>query len=106
MGNSFEESYFNTMRSTGKAIIVSALTVAGGFAVLAASTFKMLAISGLMEAMAMILSSVASITVMPALIKWVDPDFLSSSTPEQSFMERFKIKSLINKFPGGSDEDQ
>ena len=85
----FEEAYFNTLKTTGKAIMVSAIAVAGGFLVLTLSTFKMLAISGLMVAMSMILSSIASITVLPALINWIDPDFVDE---KQGFFSKIKNK--------------
>ena len=77
-GKSFKNAYFETLQTTGKAIMISAFAVAGGFLVLTLSTFKMLAISGLMVAMTMLLSSIASITVLPALIKWIDPDFVDT----------------------------
>ncbi len=73
----FTEAYFSTLRTIGKAIAINALSMAGGFAVLMLSTFKMLSVSGFMVALAMMVSSVASITILPAIIFWLKPGFLT-----------------------------
>jgi uncharacterized protein len=75
-GNDFKNSYFNTLNSTGRSIVVSSLSVGLGFGVLMLSTFKMLSTSGLMVALAMILSAVAALTTLPALLNWLKPEFL------------------------------
>jgi predicted RND superfamily exporter protein len=76
MGNDFRTSYFNTLETKGEAIIISAFAIAGGFGVLMLSTFKMLSMSGLMVALAMLLSGAASIIVLPALLNWIRPDYI------------------------------
>ncbi len=75
-GDRFDQAYFSTLGTTGKAIIISAVSVAAGFGVLILSTFNMLKISGLMVALAMLLSATLSLTVLPALMNWLKPKFL------------------------------
>jgi len=76
----FKTAYFNTLKSTGRSIVISSLSVGAGFAVLMLSTFKMLSTSGLMVALAMILSASASLTVLPALFNWLKPAFLEKKS--------------------------
>jgi predicted RND superfamily exporter protein len=80
MGRDFKTAYFNTLKSTGRSIVVSSVSVGAGFAVLMLSTFKMLSTSGLMVALAMILSASASLTVLPALFNWLKPSFLEKKS--------------------------
>jgi len=77
-------AYFNTLRTIGKAIAINALSMAGGFAVLMLSTFKMLSVSGFMVALAMLVSSIASITILPAIIFSLKPGFLTESADKKS----------------------
>ncbi len=72
----FRNAYLVTLHTTGKAIIFNAFSVAGGFLVLILSNFKMLGEIGFLLGTAMILSSVSSITVLPALLNWIKPKFL------------------------------
>ena len=89
-GDDFKTAYFNTLHSTGRAIVISAVSVAAGFAVLMLSTFKMLSMSGLMVALAMILSAAASLTVLPALLNWIKPSFLEKRSGFVSDNARYK----------------
>jgi hypothetical protein len=92
MGHDFRTSYYNTLSTKGEAIIISAFAIAGGFAVLMLSTFKMLSMSGLMVALAMLLSGAASIIVLPALLNWLKPEFIERR-------EKFKTtKPLILQY--------
>jgi predicted RND superfamily exporter protein len=91
LGHDFEQSYENTLRTVGKAIAVSAFSVAGGFSVLILSTFKMLSVSGMMVAFAMLMSALASLTILPALIGRIKPEFLAKKKPQSG-----KIVRLIN----------
>ena len=77
-------AYFNTLRTIGKAIAINALSMAGGFAVLMLSTFKMLSVSGFMVALAMLVSSIASITILPAIIFSLKPGFLIDAAEKKS----------------------
>jgi predicted RND superfamily exporter protein len=64
--------------SSGKAIIVNAVSVGAGFAVLMFSRFTMLADLGLLIALAMFSSALASLTVLPALLNVIRPKFIFS----------------------------
>ncbi|AEF84682.1 putative membrane protein [Treponema primitia ZAS-2] len=65
-----------TFKSSGKAIIVNALSVGGGFAVLAFSRFRIIADLGLLVALAMIITAFLSLTVIPALLVTIKPKFI------------------------------
>jgi predicted RND superfamily exporter protein len=62
--------------SAGKAIVVNAVSVAAGFAVLLFSRFTMLADLGLLIAIAMLSSALASLTVLPILLLVIKPKFI------------------------------
>jgi len=62
--------------STGKAIIINAVSVGAGFAVLFFSRFTMLADLGLLVAITMFSSALVSLTLLPALLAVFKPKFL------------------------------
>jgi predicted RND superfamily exporter protein len=62
--------------SSGKAIIINAVSVGAGFAVLCFSRFNILADLGLLIALTMFTSAIASLTVIPALLAIVKPKFI------------------------------
>jgi predicted RND superfamily exporter protein len=63
-------------QGSGKAIITNAISVGAGFAVLAFSDFQMMADVGILVAFAMIITSLLSLTVIPALLVTVRPKFI------------------------------
>jgi predicted RND superfamily exporter protein len=65
-----------TLLSTGKAIIINAITVGAGFAVLVFSNFNPIAIAGFLVALTMITTSLAAMTVLPVLLNRLNPRFL------------------------------
>jgi predicted RND superfamily exporter protein len=65
-------------QGSGKAIITNAISVGAGFAVLAFSNFQMMADVGILVAFAMIITSLLSLTVIPALLVTVKPKFIYS----------------------------
>src|SRR6056297_478016 len=67
----------NTLMTTGKAIIFNAISVAAGFAVLLFSNFNPLVNLGLLVSVTMITSSVASMTILPAMLNQFKPQFIS-----------------------------
>jgi len=67
----------NTVLSTGKAIITNAVSVGLGFAVLLFSQFIVLRYIGVLVAVIMLTSSVAALTVLPALLNLFKPKFIS-----------------------------
>jgi predicted RND superfamily exporter protein len=62
--------------SSGKAIIINAVSVGAGFAVLLASRFVMLGDLGLLIAITMFSSALVSLTVLPALLEVIKPKFV------------------------------
>jgi len=67
---------FNTFASSGKAILINAVSVGAGFAVLVFSQFIMLQHLGLLIALTMCSSALASLTVIPVLLLTVNPKFI------------------------------
>ena len=63
--------------SSGKAIIINALSVGAGFAVLLLSRFVMLADLGLLIAFTMISSAIVSLTLLPAMLAIIKPKFVT-----------------------------
>jgi len=63
--------------SSGKAIIINAVSVGAGFAVLFFSRFNMLADLGLLIAITMFSSALISLTVLPALLAVFKPKFIT-----------------------------
>jgi predicted RND superfamily exporter protein len=68
-GLSVDEALHGTMHDTGKAIVFNALAVAMGFLVLIFSNFKPIANVGWLVAATMVVSAVASLVILPALIR-------------------------------------
>ena len=64
-----------TFAVSGKAIIINALSVGAGFAVLVLSNFNMLGDFGLLIAVTMGTSAIVSLTLMPALLLTFKPAF-------------------------------
>lgn len=69
------------LRAEGKAILYNALSVAAGFLVLGFSRFNPLMFLGILIALTMITSSLASLTMIPVLLNQFRPRFI---TPKNS----------------------
>jgi uncharacterized protein len=67
---------FRTFASSGKAILINAVSVGAGFAVLVFSQFVMLQHLGLLIALTMCSSALASLTVIPVLLLTINPKFI------------------------------
>jgi predicted RND superfamily exporter protein len=65
-----------TFVSSGKAIIINAVSVGAGFGVLAFSQFRILAELGALIALSMMITALVSLTVIPALLITVKPKFI------------------------------
>jgi predicted RND superfamily exporter protein len=65
-----------TFATSGKAIIINAVSVGAGFAVLAFSRFVILASLGLLMTLTMFTSALISLTVIPAVLTMVKPKFI------------------------------
>ncbi len=66
-----------TFATSGKAILINAISVGAGFAVLMLSKFNILAELGLLIAFTMLSSSFVALTVLPALLEIVKPKFIT-----------------------------
>ncbi|WP_245522103.1 efflux RND transporter permease subunit [Treponema paraluiscuniculi] len=66
-----------TFYGSGRAILFNVLSVGSGFAVLMLSKFNVLADFGLLMVLAMLTSSVASLTLLPTLLNVVKPRFIT-----------------------------
>jgi predicted RND superfamily exporter protein len=64
-----------TFETSGKAIIINAVSVGAGFAVLMFSQFNMLGDLGFLIALTMATSAIVSLTVIPVLLTTLNPDF-------------------------------
>jgi predicted RND superfamily exporter protein len=67
-GRGSREALEETMRTEGKAITYNALAVGLGFAVFLASSFRALANVGLLVSLTMVISALASFTIVPGLL--------------------------------------
>jgi predicted RND superfamily exporter protein len=65
-----------TFTTSGKAIIINAISVGAGFAVLRFSRFNMLADLGLLITLTMATSALISLTVIPVLLSLINPQFI------------------------------
>ncbi len=66
----------STMQTSGKAIVYVSSAIAGGYLVLCVSGFVFHMELGILVALAMIVSSLAAITLLPALLLVTEPAFL------------------------------
>jgi predicted RND superfamily exporter protein len=66
----------STMQTSGKAIAYVSSAIAGGYLVLCVSGFVFHLELGLLVALAMVVSSLAAITLLPALVLELEPSFL------------------------------
>ena len=72
-----------TFAVSGKAIIINALSVGMGFAVLVFSRFNMLGDFGLLIAITMAISGLVSLTVIPAVLLTIKPVFAYYEKPKK-----------------------
>jgi len=68
---------WHSFNSSGKAIIINAVSVGAGFAVLLLSRFNMLCDLGLLIAITMFTSALVSLTVLPVLLVALKPKFVT-----------------------------
>jgi predicted RND superfamily exporter protein len=73
----------STMQTSGKAIVYVSSAIAGGYMVLCISGFVFHIELGILVALAMLASSLAAITLLPALLLFTKPAFLFAPRREQ-----------------------
>lgn len=71
--------------SSGKVILLNALSVGLGFAVLALSQFNILADLGKLIFLTMVTSSIVSLTLLPVLLELLRPAFIRRPLPSDKF---------------------
>ncbi len=71
----YEQAVDRTMEEAGVAILINALTVAAGFAILLFSAFKGISLMGLLITLTMIWSSFGALTILPTLFMVLKPTF-------------------------------
>ena len=79
-GESLENSIEATMRTSGKAILFVSSAIAAGYLTLCFSGFGYHVRLGTLVAFAMLVSSLASLTVLPSMVLGLRPAFLMEST--------------------------
>lgn len=72
-GNFLEKTYLGS----GKAILINAISVGAGFAVLGLSNFNILAQFGMLIALTMGTSSLSALILLPVLLNWIKPAFVT-----------------------------
>jgi predicted RND superfamily exporter protein len=75
-----ESFLHNAFATSGKAILINAISVGLGFAVLGLSRFNILGQLGILIAMTMITSALVSLTVIPVLLTTIKPKFIYGGT--------------------------
>ncbi len=70
-----------TLRTAGRAIVINALTVAGGQLVFLAGQMVPLKTFGVLLALAMLISALTSVIVMPAILMFSKPRFIAGGKP-------------------------
>ncbi|MDX2470715.1 MAG: MMPL family transporter [SAR324 cluster bacterium] len=80
LGEEIETAYINTTSGIGKAVLINATSVALGFLVLMLSDFVSNISMGMLMAGTMIYSSFGALVMLPALIIWTRPKFISKHT--------------------------
>jgi len=88
---SFEEGVLHTMRESGVAILLNALTVAIGFAVLLFSAFKGVGEFGLLIAIAMITACLGALTILPILFLMAKPKAFLMNPEEKGWKKRLPL---------------
>lgn len=73
-----------TFAGCGRAIIINAISVGAGFAVLAFSQLRMLAELGILIALNMLITAIVSLTIMPVLFTLVKPKFIYGNNKQSA----------------------
>ncbi len=83
----------NTILSTGKGIIINAVSVALGFSVLILSRFIVLRYIGFLTAVIMITSSLSALTILPLILNIFKPSFVLPAKAEEDTDKDRKISN-------------
>ncbi|MEL6650779.1 MAG: MMPL family transporter [Bacteroidota bacterium] len=72
LGNTVEDSIGNTIRGTGKAMVMTSLVLLGGFLILLASDFGGTFSVGLFTALTVVFALLSDFLLLPVLLRWVE----------------------------------
>ncbi len=75
-GDPLDQAYFNTIRTSGKAIVINAVSVALGFMVLVFSEFIPVIAMGVLMTGTMVFSTIGALIILPVLIVLINPGFI------------------------------
>ena len=95
----FEERMVHFFPSTGRALFFNFLAMTLGFGTLMISAVPPLIRFGALVAMAMAVSFLASVTVMPALATVFRPHFLGFETPDQEAAQAVQLSPVLSVSP-------
>jgi predicted RND superfamily exporter protein len=87
---------WHSFNSSGKAIIINAISVGAGFSVLLFSRFNILMELGLLIAITMFTSALISLTVLPVLLVLIKPKFLERNNPETVYQEAHVSEQILD----------
>lgn len=84
------EATLRTLKVSGRAIAVNALSVGLGFLVLSLSQFIVLRYIGILVGVVMLTSSITALTILPAILNIVKPKFLDKPTASDKSEQKYK----------------
>lgn len=76
-GRNHREALGETVRTSGRGILINAVTLTVGFLVMLMSSFGALVTFGWLIALTMVTSLIGALFVLPAALAWVDPGWLT-----------------------------
>jgi hypothetical protein len=85
-----DQATLRTLKVSGKAIAVNALSVGLGFLVLSLSQFIVLRYIGILVGVVMLTSSITALTILPAILNIVKPKFLDKPTASDKSEKKHK----------------
>jgi uncharacterized protein len=98
---SLESAVLSSMRTSGKAIFYVSSAITVGYMILAVSGFSIWMRLGLLTALAVSTSALATLTVVPALIVVFKPQFLSAPVEDTLARSSYGLQASL-EVPGGS----
>jgi len=85
-GETLDVAYVNTIRTSGKAIFINALSVALGFMVLVFSDFIPVISMGVLMMGTMIFSTIGALIILPVLIFIIQPKFITRQNGDEALI--------------------
>lgn len=89
--NDVDKAIRMSLQTSGRAILYNALAVAAGFLVFIPSNFVILCQMGMLVALVMMTTSIAAITLLPAIVKVFPPQLVEEPMLTPSIKVPFKL---------------